>query len=46
MAGSAHFIDLVVPNSTDTLVLRNLTEKGNIARAVFENPALLEGGGE
>jgi len=42
MAGSAHFIDLVVPNSTDTLVLKNLTEKGNIARAVFENPSLLE----
>jgi superfamily II DNA or RNA helicase len=42
MAGSAHFIDLVVPNSTDTLVLKNLQDKGNVARAVFENPSLLE----
>lgn len=42
MAGSAHFIDLIVPNSTDTLVLKNLQDKGNVARAVFENPSLLE----
>ena len=46
MAGSAHFIDLVVPNSTDGLVLKNLTDKGNVARAVFENPSLLEQRGD
>lgn len=42
MAGRAHIVDLVVPNSTDTLVLKNLKDKGNVARAVFENPSLLE----
>jgi len=46
MAGSAHFIDLVVPDSTDTLVLKNLQDKGNVARAVFENPSLLEQRGD
>jgi SNF2 family DNA or RNA helicase len=42
MAGSCHIVDLVVPASVDTLVLKNLQDKSSIARAVFENPSVLE----
>jgi hypothetical protein len=46
MRGRAHYVDLVVPNTVDTLILRNLESKSSIAKAVFENPALLSQRGE
>lgn len=41
MSGHAHYVDLVVPNSVDTLILSNLKKKGDLAKAVFENPEAL-----
>jgi superfamily II DNA or RNA helicase len=41
MAGRAHYVDLVVPSTVDELILKNLKAKGDLAKAVFENPAAL-----
>ena len=41
MAGRAHYVDLVVPGSVDGLILNNLKKKGDLARAVFEDPESL-----
>jgi superfamily II DNA or RNA helicase len=46
MRGHAHYVDLVVPDSVDELVLKNLKMKGSLAKAVFENPALLSQRGD
>lgn len=44
MRGRAHYVDLVVPGTVDTLVLENLKNKGSLAKAVFYNPESLENG--
>lgn len=41
MRGRAHYVDLVVPGTVDTMILSNLRKKGDLARAVFENPESL-----
>ena len=43
MRGHAHYVDLVVPDTVDELVLANLKAKGDLAKAIFDNPGLLEG---
>jgi len=43
MRGRAHYVDLVAPDTVDELVLKNLASKGDLARAVFEDPSTLEG---
>ena len=42
MRGRAHYVDLVTEDSVDNLILKNLSAKKGTARAVFENPSLLE----
>lgn len=41
MTGRAHYVDLVVPGTVDGMILNNLKAKGDLARAVFENPESL-----
>jgi superfamily II DNA/RNA helicase len=51
MVGRAHYVDLVSElgdgeATVDHLVLQNLKTKGNLAKAVFENPSLLNASAE
>lgn len=43
MRGRAHYVDLVCPNTVDNLILNNLQKKGDLVKAVFSDPSLLEG---
>jgi SNF2 family DNA or RNA helicase len=42
MRGRCHIVDLVAPGTVDELLLKNLKEKSDLARAVFNNPSLLD----
>jgi superfamily II DNA or RNA helicase len=42
--GQAMFVDMVSPNTVDTLILRNLQGKRDIGRMVMDDPAMLNGG--
>lgn len=41
---STLYTDLVVPNTVDDLILKNLKDKRDLGRAIMENPAMLNGG--
>lgn len=41
MSGRAHYVDLVVPGTVDGMILGNLKKKGDLAKAVFEDPESL-----
>lgn len=43
---SVLYLDLVCPGTVDGLVLKNLLSKGNVAKAVLENPLMLNGGND
>lgn len=42
--GSPLYVDLVVPNSVDTMILDNLKAKRDLGKAIMDNPAMLNGG--
>jgi len=42
--GTPLYVDLVVPNSVDTMILDNLKAKRDLGKAIMDNPAMLNGG--
>lgn len=42
--GSPLYVDLVVSNSVDTMILDNLKAKRDLGKAIMDNPAMLNGG--